>query len=148
MKNLSTLLFATIMLFVTSCATLFTGTKDRLTFNSDPSGATIYIDGIEQCTTPCTMRVKRNINETDVEFRLDGYETRLITLSKEFNIISILNLGNLLGWGIDAVSGAVLKYDRKTYDITLENKNTAMINPTRINIDTQENIVELYVVED
>lgn len=147
MKNLSTILFVTIVLFSTSCATIFTGTKDRLTFNSEPSGATIYIDGIEQCKTPCTMRVKRSINETDVEFKLDGYETRLITLSKEFNIVSILNLGNLLGWGIDAVSGAVLKYDRKTYDITLDNKNTAMINPTRINIDTQKNIVELYVVK-
>jgi hypothetical protein len=52
-----------------------------------------------------------------------------------------------LGWGIDALSGAVMKYDRKTYDITLDNKKTSMINPTRINIDTQKNIVELYVTE-
>lgn len=93
------------------------------------------------------MKVKRSINDTDVEFKLDGYETRLITLSKEFNVVSIINLGNLLGWGIDALSGAVMKYDRKTYDITLDNKKTSMINPTRINIDTQKNIVELYVAE-
>ncbi len=147
MKNLSTILLATTMLFMTSCATLFTGTKDRITFNSTPSGATIYIDGVEQCKTPCTMKVKRSINDTDVEFKLDGYETRLITLSKEFNVVSIINLGNLLGWGIDALSGAVMKYDRKTYDITLDNKRTSMITPTRINIDTQNNIVELYVAE-
>jgi hypothetical protein len=93
------------------------------------------------------MKVKRSISDTDVEFKLDGYETRLITLSKEFNVVSIINLGNLLGWGIDALSGAVMKYDRKTYDITLDNKKTSMINPTRINIDTQNNIVELYVAE-
>ena len=93
------------------------------------------------------MKVKRSINDTDVEFKLDGYETRLITLSKEFNVVSIINLGNLLGWGIDALSGAVMKYDRKTYDITLDNKRTSMITPTRINIDTQNNIVELYVAE-
>ena len=90
MKNLSTILLATTMLFMTSCATLFTGTKDRITFNSTPSGATIYIDGVEQCKTPCTMKVKRSINDTDVEFKLDGYETRLITLSKEFNVVSIM----------------------------------------------------------
>jgi len=93
------------------------------------------------------MMVKRSINDTNVEFKLDGYETRLITLSKEFNVVSIINLGNLLGWGIDALSGAVMKYDRKTYDITWDNKKTSMINPTRINIDTQKNIVELYVAE-
>lgn len=147
MKKNSTVLFVTIMLFMTSCATLFTGTKDRITFNTNPSGATIYIDGVEQCKTPCTMKVKRSISDTDVEFKLDGYETRLITLSKEFNVVSVINLGNLLGWGIDALSGAVMKYDRKTYDITLENKTTSQINPAKINIDTQKNVVELYIAE-
>jgi len=131
--------------FLSSCATLFTGTKDRITFNSNPSGATIYIDGVEQCKTPCAMNVTRSINDNDVEFKLDGYETKLITLSKEFNVVSVVNLGNLIGWGVDALSGAVMKYDRKTYDITLENKKTAIINPTRINIDTQKNTVELYL---
>ncbi len=147
MKNISIILLAAMMLFMTSCATLFTGTKDSIRFNTEPQGATIYIDGIEQCKTPCTLKVKRSINDTGVEFKLDGFETRLITLSTEFNVVSILNFGNLLGWGIDAISGAVMKYDRKAYDITLANKKTSMINPTRINIDTKKNIVELYVAE-
>jgi hypothetical protein len=144
--KISILLMGAVFLF-SSCATLFTGTKDRISFNSNPSGATIYIDGVEQCETPCTLNVTRSINDTDLEFKLDGYETRLITLSKEFNVVSIINLGNLLGWGIDAISGAVMKYDRKTYDIKLDSKNTSMITPTKINIDTQKNTVELYVTE-
>jgi hypothetical protein len=147
MKNLSTILLAATMLFMSSCATVFTGTKDTISFNSTPSGAMIYIDGVEQCKTPCTMRVKRSLNDTSVEFKLDGYETRLITLSKDFNVVSIINLGNLLGWAIDGVSGAVMKYDRKSYDITLDSKKTSMILPTRINIDTQNNVVELYVAD-
>ena len=148
MKKFLTICLVTTMILMTSCATIFTGTKDRITFTSDPSGATIFIDGIEQGVTPLTMKVKRNINDTDVEFKLDGYETRLITLSKEFNLVSIINLGNLFGWDIDAVSGAVMKYDRNSYDITLDNKRTTMINPTKINIDTKNNVVELYVSED
>tara|TARA_B100000676_G_C17768903_1_gene675623 strand:- start:69 stop:515 length:447 start_codon:yes stop_codon:yes gene_type:complete len=147
MKIYSTILLSSTILFMTSCATLFTGTEDRITFNSTPSGATIYIDGVEQCKTPCSIKVNRSINDTDVEFKLDGYETRLITLSKELNVVSIINLGNLFGWAIDALSGALMKYDRKTYDITLEDKRTSMIKPTRINIDTKNNIVELYVTE-
>ena len=131
---------------MTSCATLFTGTKDRITFNSTPDGATIYKDGVEQCKTPCTVRVKRSLNDTDVEYKLDGYETRLITLSKEFNVVSIINLGNLFGWGIDALSGAVMKYDNKVYDIKLsKNNKTSMIFPSKINFDTKQNVVEVYV---
>jgi hypothetical protein len=133
-------------LLFTSCATLLSGTKDRITFNSTPTGATIYKDGVEQCKTPCTIRVKRSLGDTDIEYKLDGYETRLITLDKSFNIVSVINLGNLLGWGIDAVSGAVMKYDKKVYDITLsKNNTTSIINPARIDIDTKKNIVALYV---
>jgi hypothetical protein len=81
-----------------------------------------------------------------MEYKLDGYETRLITLDKEFNIVSVINLGNLLGWGIDALSGAVMKYDKKVYDITLsKNNKTSMINPSKINFDTKKNVVELFV---
>lgn len=130
-----------------SCATLFSGTKDRITFNTTPPGARVSINGIEQGVTPFTMKVKRSLNDTDAEFKLDGYETKLITLSKGFNVVSVINLGNLLGWGIDALSGSVMKYDQKSYDITLDSKKTAMINPDKINIDTENNIVELFVVE-
>ena len=138
----------TASLLMTSCATVFTGTKDGITFNSTPSGATIYKDGVEQCKTPCTMRVKRSLGDTDIEYKLDGYETRLITLDKEFNIVSVLNLGNLLGWGIDGLSGAVMKYDKKTYDITLsKNNKTSRIEPSKINIDTKKNVVDVYVME-
>jgi uncharacterized protein YceK len=133
-------------LLMTSCATILTGTKDRITFNSTPAGATIYKDGVEQCKTPCILPVKRSLSNTEIEYKLDGYETRLITLDKEFNVLSVLNLGNLLGWGIDALSGAVMKYDKKAYDITLsKNNKTSMINPTKVNFDTKKNVVELYV---
>lgn len=135
-----------VFIFATSCATIFTGTKDQISFNSTPSGAVIYKDGVELCTTPCSYKVKRSLSDTDIEIKLDGYETRLITLDTEFNVVSVINLGNLFGWGIDALSGAVMKYDRKSYEISLTpNKITSSIEPSRINIDTQKNTVDLFV---
>ena len=134
------------LFLMTGCATIFTGTKDRIAFSSTPSGATIYKDGVEICTTPCNYKIKRSLNDTDVEFKLDGYETRLITLDKEFNLVSIINLGNLLGWGIDALSGAVMKYDRKSYDLKLtKEKSASLLQPSRIDIDPQSNTVTLTV---
>ena len=144
MQRIPTLLIA--LFLMTGCATIFTGTKDRIAFSSTPSGATIYKDGVEICTTPCNYRIKRSINDTEVEFKLDGYETRLITLDKEFNLVSIINLGNLLGWSIDALSGAVMKYDRKSYDLKLSpEKSASLLQPNRIDIDSKSNTVTLTV---
>lgn len=141
-------IFLIALFLMTGCATIFTGTKDRIAFTSTPSGATIYKDGVEICTTPCNYRIKRSINDTEVEFKLDGYETRLITLDKEFNLVSIINLGNLFGWGIDALSGAVMKYDRKAYDLKLtQEKSASLVQPSRIDIDTKGNTVTLTVHE-
>ena len=141
-------IFLIALFLMTGCATIFTGTRDRISFVSTPSGATIYKDGIEICTTPCNYNVKRSLNDTEVEFKLDGYETRLITLDKELNLVSIINLGNLFGWGIDALSGAVMKYDRKSYDIKLSpEKSASMLQPNRIDIDTKSNTVTITVQE-
>lgn len=145
MKN-QLLALASFCILLSSWATVFTGTKDRIAFNSSPSGAIVYIDGIEQCKTPCSLKVKRSFDEKEVEIKLDGYETRFFELDKEFNVVSVLNLGNLLGWGIDVLSGAIYKYDKKSYDFTLsKNNKTSNIYPSRINIDTNKNTVELYV---
>uniref|UniRef100_UPI004047F9B1 PEGA domain-containing protein n=3 Tax=Algoriphagus sp. TaxID=1872435 RepID=UPI004047F9B1 len=139
-------IFLIALFLMTGCATLFTGTKDRIAFASTPSGATIYKDGVEICTTPCSYKVKRSLNDTEVEFKLDGYETRLITLDKEFNLVSIINFGNLFGWGIDALSGSLMKYDRKAYDLKLtQEKSASLVQPSRIDIDTKSNKVTLTV---
>lgn len=111
-------------IFMTSCATMFTGTKDKITFNSTPSKATIYIDGIERCKTPCTIKVRRSLSEKSAELKLKGYEGRTFSLENSFNPISILNLGNILGWGIDALSGSLFKYHLKNYNFTLEKKSS------------------------
>ena len=111
-------------LLLGSCATLFTGTKDTLTFESNPSGAEVYIDGLYVCITPCTVDVTRSISEERVEFKLDEYEIRVIELDREFNVVTILNLftGGIIGFGIDALTGAMFKYDKKSYDIDLKKK--------------------------
>ena len=146
MKKISFILIFLSSLILSSCATIFTGTKDRISFNTTPPGAMIYIDGLEQCKTPCSILVKRRLEDTEVEFKLDGYDTRIIKLSKDLNIMSVFNLGNLIAWGIDALSGAVMKYDRKSYDIILEGKQTSMIFPNRIDIDTKKKTVDLYII--
>lgn len=151
-KSVFTTATAFLLLFLlltSSCATIFTGTTDTIRFNSEPQGATIYIDGLEICKTPCEYKVKRSLNDKNFEIKLDGYEARVITLDKEFNPIAILNLGGLIGWLIDAASGSIMRYTRKGYDITLEKKirNVAKSNPKEIHIDTVNKTIAFHVLD-
>lgn len=92
--------------------------------------------------------MKRNINDVALEIKLDGYQTRVFKLDKQLNVVSILNLGNLLGWGIDALSGSIMKYDCNRYDLILEkDKMISSIRPSKVLIDTKEKTVTLMVNE-
>lgn len=110
---------------LTSCATIFTGTRDMIRFNSQPQGAEVQIDGLKVCNTPCSALVKRSLKKETVDFKLDGYETKTIGLEQKFNAVSVLNLLSLLNWAIDAATGSVIKYDRKSYDIEMSEMKAA-----------------------
>lgn len=109
------------LLFLPGCATVLSGSDEDLTFRSEPSGARITIDGIVVGQTPTTVSVDRpGLEDKDVTVDLDGYESRTFELDKEFNTVSILNLFFFPGWIIDAVTGALFKYDKATYTVDLE----------------------------
>ena len=112
------------LLSLQSCATIFTGTKDTIRFESQPSGAKVRIEGIDVGRTPVDAVVKRSINDKTATMTLEGYDSRTFELSKEFNAISILNLFGLVGWAIDAATGSLMKYDQKVYTIELETEKT------------------------
>lgn len=144
MKNFYLLLI--ISALFSGCATILTGTKDTISFDSSPSGAVVYKDGLELCRTPCSIPVKRSINKTNIEFRLDGYETRLFALDTKLNVVSVINLGSVFGWAIDAASGSIVKYDRKHYDLDMKlNTLSVSENPREIRIDTRNKVVDVYV---
>lgn len=119
-KFSSALLIGAISL--SSCATIFTGTSDSITFNSKPEGAKVFEAGIEKCTTPCTYKVSRSLSQKNIELKKDGYENKVFTLDSKFNAVSILNFFGVLGWGIDAATGSLKKYDTKAYNIELDQK--------------------------
>ncbi|MEO0310766.1 MAG: hypothetical protein RIQ89_423, partial [Bacteroidota bacterium] len=72
MKKISTILLATTMLFMTSCATLFTGTKQTVQINSKPSGAKVQVDGIDRGTTPTAVKLKKGNDGQVVTLKADG----------------------------------------------------------------------------
>ena len=117
MKKLSLLI--SLIILMSSCATIFTGTKTNIMFNSEPSGATVEMDGLEIGTTPLTYPVKKSFDGI-IAFEKDGYQRKSIGLQKSFNAVSIINLGSILGWIIDVATGAVKKFDQKGVKVELK----------------------------
>ncbi len=117
MKKLFLLLVASTMLC--SCATLFTGLKTKVTFDSEvQQPVSLTVDGVKvgTVTLPYTMKVKGGFNETIVKAETQGYKPYVLIIDKDFNPVSVLNLFGLLGWGIDAATGAMMKPEYKFYE--------------------------------
>lgn len=104
---------------LSGCATVFTGTKDTLRFDTEPRGAELAINGETLCRTPCQTSVRRTLGGREASLRLDGYEPRVFRLQTDFNYVSLANLNFLFGWAIDIATGAIIRYDRREYRFEL-----------------------------
>ena len=112
---------------MTSCATVFCGSKAKVTFDCDiTEKATLTIDGQKHTnvTFPYTTKIRRGFDETVVKAEAPSYSTETIVVNKNFNAVSVINLIDILGWGIDAATGAITKPEFKFYQIDFQAKET------------------------
>ena len=124
----SMLLCAATGLAFTSCATVFCGSRAKVTFDTNVpvESATLTIDGKKHQITafPYKAKVKRGFTDTEVKAEAPGYETVRFTIYKNFNAVSVINLFDVLGWGIDAATGAMMKPDQRSYEIMFKKPTT------------------------
>jgi hypothetical protein len=109
-----------LQLSLSSCATIFTGSRQSVYIESKPEGARIIVDGIDRGVTPAMVRLKKGFEGQTVVLRKDGYETKYINPPTTFNAVAVLNLFNILFWAIDVATGAMMKYDPNFVEVTLE----------------------------
>ena len=139
----------TIML-TTSCASIFTGSKTKVMFETDPPGAKIFVNGFEKGQTPIQLKVKA---EDRIDFKLDNYKEKVVVMDSKFNLVSILNGFSIIGWGVDALTGSLKRVDTKYVKVTLENsKKTAFMNYmkngniTKVKVDKKNKVIETIIV--
>ncbi len=119
MRNFTLLALVSLFL-LSSCATIFSGTRDEILFTSEPSGVKITMDGYPVGKTPIMLDVRRNLGGRWVTFELDGYESQYVKLETDFNAVSILNLTCLICWGVDLATGAVTRYSLPSLFVEME----------------------------
>ena len=108
---------------LTSCATIFCGTKAKVTFNSNIDvTADLTIDGRKyiDVSFPYTTKIPRGFDDTIVKAEAVGYKPVMLYIDKKFNAVSVINLCEILGWAIDAATGAITKPEYNHYDIEFQ----------------------------
>ena len=110
------------VLFVSSgCATIVSGTTQKVSISTQPSGADAKADGNITLKTPALITLERKMDHT-IEVTKEGYKTVTVYVHRTFNEMATGNvlLGGLIGAGIDAGTGAGNKLAPEHIDLVLE----------------------------
>ena len=117
----------TCALCLSSCGTLFTSSKQPITFMGMPE-TKIYDNDkklgeiAESGTT--TIKVRKKLSNKTLIAKKDGYKNTPVTLEATFNPVSIINLTNILAWAIDLGTGKCCMWDTDVVEIEMEKSNT------------------------
>lgn len=123
MKTKNLLLIAIGLFFFTSCGTLFTPTKQKITFVGLPE-TKIYDNGKRLGAIPedgeTTIKIRKKLSDKTLIAKKEGYKNAYIELDAVFNPVSIINLTNLFGWAIDLATGKCCKWEDDIVEIDME----------------------------
>lgn len=110
-------------IFLTSCATIFSGTKAQITVASpDARTVNLIVDNAQygEVDLPKEVSVRRGFRPSVIKASANGREGETI-VRKSFNEISLVNilLGGIPGFIIDCATGAITKPEMGSYTIFL-----------------------------
>jgi len=116
------------LLACTSCATIYTGTKQIVHFDSSEQGAEVYLNDDKIGTTPFTYRIKRKASKQEIKITKKNYEDYTANLNKDFRPISILSTIYI---PVDFVTGAAWKYKEEYINADLVRSSDKQTNDIR-----------------
>lgn len=110
-----------------SCATIMQGTTQNLGIGSNPTGASVLVDGQQQGKTPIVTKLSRKDNHI-VRLELDGYQPYETTLSRSVSgwIWGNIVFGGIPGLAVDAISGGLYKLKPDQIQAELQKEGVSM----------------------
>ncbi len=128
MKKLIFFLFAAAAL--TSCATIFSGSKAKITVDNTrpvttPVTLTVDNQNYYNVEFPTKIRIKRGFKPSQITATAEGYSDGTATVDKRFNGTTLWNLvlGGIPGMAVDAATGAMMKPTEDHYTLNMQPKN-------------------------
>ena len=106
------------LILIASCQSIISGTSEKFNFNSNPSGAKVFINGVEMSQTPLTIALSK-CEDYDIIFEKSGYAEQHYLLARSWSgVLSVILTGPVSI--IDETSCAVFKYNQKNITADLE----------------------------
>lgn len=103
------------------CASIVKGTTQPIPVTSDPTGADVKLDGNKLGQTPLKVEAKRKADHL-ITIEKAGYQTESVAVTRNIGgaVFGNILAGGLIGWGVDAISGAQYNLTPTTINITLK----------------------------
>ena len=107
------------------CASIVKGTTQPIPVSSDPTGADVKLDGNRVGQTPMTVEVKRKSDHL-LTIEKTGYQPESVAITRNIGgaVFGNILAGGLVGWGVDAISGAQYNLTPATINLTLRVNTT------------------------
>lgn len=116
------IIFLAVIVLMSSCASILSGRKAKITLNSSPTTTkevvTIKADGKTYVDVlPCKIKVKRGRKPSIVSISSEHSLYQDLVIRKKFNHTVWWNiaLGGIIGIGVDAATGAMYKPESKYF---------------------------------
>ena len=111
------------LLLLSGCGTVFSGTQQNVTVNTNVPEAKVYVDGMPMCSTPCAVDLNRRNSNVNIILKKDGYNDTVFVLKSQWNPITLVNLTFVESWTTDFVSGGVWKYSPDAVYVEMDKKD-------------------------
>jgi len=76
-----------VLLVLSACGTIFNGSNQDISFDSNQQGVQIYINGMKACKTPCVYPLDRQAGSFVISAKKQGFEEQqqIIEITKTQN---------------------------------------------------------------
>ena len=122
-------------LLLSSCATIFCGTKAKVTVNNpeikQPVSITTDVSCYNNVTLPYEVKVRRGYKPSNIVVESDGYNPATITVKKKYNPVTVANVLNWVAWAVDAGTGAIMRPERTAYTFHFEQGENTHNSPVK-----------------
>ncbi len=120
-KIIATVSLSILACLAGGCASIVKGTTQAIPISSSPSGATVRLDGNHVGQTPTSVEVKRKSDHL-LSIEKPGYHPESVAITRNIGgaVFGNILAGGLVGWGVDAISGAQYNLTPATVSVTLQ----------------------------
>lgn len=105
-------LFCVLCCFLSGCATVFGDNTRAIRVDSQPPGASVYIDNQQYGVTPAVISLPTYIyGGKNIQLRKEGYLDQSMMINTRFQPVALVNFLCWPGFIIDAATGDLVKID-------------------------------------